>query len=151
MGGVADDVLMRASDFVLVLPTMYVALALRSAMPLVLTPAAVFLLLLGIFAVVGAPFFSRGVRGVVRAERALDYAVAAASLSASPSRVLVRHLLPAARGFIAVELTLLVPAFIVAEATLSASASGSPIPSPVGAPCSTRARASERSSISRGC
>ncbi len=34
-------------------------------------------------------------------------------------RLLVRHLLPAARGFIAVEITLLVPAFIVAEATLS--------------------------------
>ena len=33
--------LMRASDFVLVLPAMYVALALRSVMPLVLTPGTV--------------------------------------------------------------------------------------------------------------
>ena len=128
LGGTVDDILMRASDFVLVLPTMYVALALRSVMPLVLTPGTVFLLLLGIFAVVGAPFFSRGVRAVVRTERTLDYAVAAASLGASPSRVLVRHLLPAARGFIAVELTLLVPAFIVAEATLSYVGLGFPDP-----------------------
>ena len=45
VGGAMDDLLMRASDFVLVLPAMYVALALRSVMPLVLTPAAVFLLL----------------------------------------------------------------------------------------------------------
>ncbi len=128
VGGAMDDLLMRASDFVLVLPAMYVALALRSVMPLVLTPATVFLLLLGIFAVVGAPFFSRGVRAVVRTERALDYAAAARSLGASPSRVLVRHLLPAARGFIAVELTLLVPAFIVAEATLSFVGLGFPDP-----------------------
>jgi peptide/nickel transport system permease protein len=128
VGGAVDDALMRASDFVLVLPAMYVALAFRSVMPLVLTPGMVFVVLLGIFAVVGAPFFSRGVRAVVRAERALDYAVAASSLGASHSRVLVRHLLPAARGFIGVELTLLVPAFIVAEATLSYVGLGFPDP-----------------------
>ena len=33
--------------------------------------------------------------------------------------MLTRHLLPAARGFIVVEITMLVPAFIIAEATLS--------------------------------
>src|SRR4249920_423657 len=60
-GGVADDLLMRATDFVLVLPAMYVALALRSMLRLVLPPFEVFLLLTGIFAVVGAPFIARGV------------------------------------------------------------------------------------------
>jgi peptide/nickel transport system permease protein len=119
VGGTFDDVLMRASDFVLVLPAMYVALALRSVMPLVLPASTVFLLLAAIFAVVGAPFFARGVRAIVRAERGLDYAVAATSLGAGHARVLARHLLPAARGFVVVELTMIVPAFIVAEATLS--------------------------------
>jgi peptide/nickel transport system permease protein len=118
-GGALDEALMRASEFVLVLPAMYVALALRSIMPLVLTASTVFLLLAGIFAVVGAPFISRGVRGIVRSERRLDYAAAAASLGAGHARVMLRHLLPAARGFILVELTLLIPAFIVSEATLS--------------------------------
>ena len=80
-GGPADDLLMRASDFVLVLPTMYVALALRAALPLVLSPRAVFLVLAAIFAVVGSPFFARGVRAIVRSERQLDYAVAAVSLA----------------------------------------------------------------------
>ena len=118
VGGATDDVLMRFSDFVLVLPATYVVLALRSVLPLVLAPATVFALLASIFAIVGAPFIARGVRAIVRSERRLDYAVAAASLGAGPARVLVRHLLPAARGFLVVELTLLVPAFIVAEATL---------------------------------
>ena len=44
-GGALDDLLMRVSDFVLVLPTMYVALALRSVLPLVLASSTVFLLL----------------------------------------------------------------------------------------------------------
>ncbi len=127
-GGLMDDVLMRAADFVIVLPAMYVALALRSAMKLVLSPFEVFALLAGIFAVVGAPFVARGVRGIVRSEKRLDYVVAASSLGAGHTRVLLRHLLPAARGFIAVELTMLVPAFIVAEATLSYVGLGFPDP-----------------------
>jgi len=68
---------------------------------------------------VGAPFVARGVRAIVRSEKRLEYAAAARALGASDLRVLARHLLPATRGFIAVQITLLVPAFIVAEATLS--------------------------------
>jgi peptide/nickel transport system permease protein len=116
---VADEALMRTSDLVLVLPAMYVALVLRSMLPLRLETPAVFALLTVIFALVGSPFIARGVRGIVRAERGLDYAAAAVSLGAGHFRLLGRHLLPAARGFIAVQITLLVPAFIVAEATLS--------------------------------
>ncbi len=95
-GGVADDLLMRASDFVLVLPAMYVALALRSMLRLVLPPFEVFLLLTGIFAVVGAPFIARGVRAIVRSEKQRDYGVAAVSLGASHARAAAAA--PPARG-----------------------------------------------------
>src|SRR4029077_16289880 len=128
IGGIWDDVLMRATDFVTVLPAIYVALALRSVLPLVLTARQGFALLAVIFAVVGAPFVARGVRAIVRSERRLDYASAAQALGASDLRLLVRHLLPAARGFIAVQMTLLIPAFIIAEATLSFVGLGFPDP-----------------------
>lgn len=118
-GGTADEVAMRTSEFVLVLPAMYVVLALRAVMPLVLAPGQVFIVLTAIFIVIGAPSIARGVRGIVRSERRLDYAVAAVSLGAGHSRLLMSHLLPATRGFVAVQVTLLVPAFIIAEATLS--------------------------------
>jgi peptide/nickel transport system permease protein len=127
-GGLLDDVLMRGTDFVMVLPAIYVALALRSVLPLVLTAPQVFVLLAAIFAVVGAPFVARGVRAIVRSERRLDYALAAQALGASDVRLLVRHLLPATRGFIAVQITLLIPAFIIAEATLSYVGLGFPDP-----------------------
>jgi peptide/nickel transport system permease protein len=107
---------------------MYVALALRAALKLVLPPAEVFALLTGIFAIVGAPFIARGVRAIVRSEKQLEYSAAAASLGASHLRLLLRHLLPAARGFVAVQVTLLVPSFIVAEATLSYVGLGFPDP-----------------------
>jgi peptide/nickel transport system permease protein len=127
-GGATDDLLMRLTDFVMVLPAMYVALALRAVLPLVLAPQVVFALLTGIFAIVGAPFVARGVRAIVRTERRLDYSSAATALGASGARLLVRHLLPAARGFLGVETTVLVPAFIVAEATLSYIGLGFPEP-----------------------
>jgi peptide/nickel transport system permease protein len=127
-GGALDDVLMRAADFVMVLPAIYVVLALRSVLPLVLAASQVFALLAAIFAVVGAPFVARGVRAIVRSERRLDYAVAAQALGASNMRLLVRHLLPSARGFLAVQITLLIPAFIIAEATLSYVGLGFPDP-----------------------
>ena len=127
-GGLLDGLLMRGSDFVIVLPAMYIALALRSAMKLVLPPIEVFALLTGIFAVVGAPVLARGVRAIVRSEKQLDYAAAARSLGAGHARLLLRHLLPAARGFIGVEMTVLIPAFIVGEATLSYVGLGFPDP-----------------------
>ena len=52
-------------------------------------------------------------------ERTRDYASAAVSLGAGPARVLFRHLLPASRGVIGTQAILLLPSFILAEATLS--------------------------------
>ena len=117
--GWTDAVLSRVSEFVLVLPAIYVALALRAVMPLVLPPGTVFVLLLGIFTLLGWPVVARGVRAVVLAERERDYAHAARAAGAGRLRLLLRHLLPAARGYVTTQATLLLPAFILAEATLS--------------------------------
>lgn len=118
-GGVLDGAAMWLAELVLVLPTIYVVLALRAALPLVLPAWAIFLLMSGIFGLVGWPWVARGVRGIVASERTRDYALAAVSLGAGHIRVLFRHLLPACRGFLATQVVLLVPAFILAEATLS--------------------------------
>ena len=118
-GGVADESLSRLSDFILVLPVIYVVLALRAVMPLVLPPRDVFLLLVGIFGLVGWPIVARGVRGIVASEREREYVTAGRALGAGPLRLLVVHVLPATRGYLATQGALLLPAFILAEATLS--------------------------------
>jgi peptide/nickel transport system permease protein len=117
--GWLDASLSRITEFVLVLPAIYVALALRAVMPLVLSSTTVFLLLTGIFTLLGWPVVARGVRAIVLAERERDYAMAARAAGASGARMLVRHLLPAAGGYILTQATLLFPAFILAEATMS--------------------------------
>ena len=118
-GGLADEILSRISDFVVVLPAIYVVLALRAVMPLVLPDRTVFLLMAVIFSFVGWPLVARGVRAIVVSERASEYAHAATALGASHARMLGRHLLPATTGFVLVQATLLLPAFILAEATMS--------------------------------
>ena len=99
-------------------------------MPLVLSPAEVFWIMTGVFALAGWPYAARGVRALVAAERRKEYAEAARALGAGPWRILIMHLLPATRGFLAVQATLLVPAFIAAEATLSYVGIGFPAPFP---------------------
>jgi peptide/nickel transport system permease protein len=110
---------MRLSDFILALPAVYAVLALRAAAPLVLSTSQIFWIMVSVFALVGWPLAARGVRAVVAAERSREYAEAARSIGASGTRLLLRHLLPAARGFLVVQASLLLPAFILAEATLS--------------------------------
>ena len=108
-GGAVDEALMRFADLVMVLPTIYVVLALRAVLPLVLPTGAIFRMLVGLLAVVAWPFVARGVRAIVAAERRKEYALAAVALGAGPVRILLRHLLPATTGFLTVQVTLLLP------------------------------------------
>lgn len=117
--GLLDEGLMRLSDFILALPALYVVLAFRAALPLVLSASQVFWTMVVVLAAVGWPVTARVVRSIVLAEGRKEYAEAARALGAGRTRILLRHLLPAASGAIAVQTTLLVPGFILAEATLS--------------------------------
>jgi peptide/nickel transport system permease protein len=128
-GGWLEAVLMGIADFMLVLPAVYLLLVLRAVMPLSLEWTTVFVLMAALFAAAGWPRVARGVRGIVATERTRDYAQAARAIGAGPIR-LAGHLLPAASGFLVVELVLLVPAMLVAEATLSYLGLGFPAERP---------------------
>jgi len=129
-GGRTDLLLSRVTEFVLVLPAIYVVLALRAALPLVVPPRTVFLSLVGIFVLLGWPTVARGVRAIVVSERSRDYVSAAEALGAGSTRVLLRHLLPSARGHMLMQATLLLPAFVLAEATMSYIGLGFPEATP---------------------
>jgi len=130
-GGYLDDGVMWMADFVIALPAIYVVLALRAAAPLVLTTRQIFWIMVSVFILAGWPLAARTVRAVIAAERTREYAEAARSIGAGSARLLLRHLLPATRGLLAAQATLLLPAFILAEATLSfvGLGFGEPVPS----------------------
>ena len=126
-GGRVESGLMLITDFFLVLPGAYLVLVLRGTLPLVLSTAEVFFLMSVLFAIAAWPHAARGVRAIVATERQREYAMAARAAGAGPFRVM-GHLLPAARGFLIVEVLLLIPALLVAEATVSYLGLGFPVP-----------------------
>ena len=127
-GGRVDWALMTLADFLLVLPAMYVVLAFRAALPPVLSVAQVFWALTFILIIAGWPITARGVRAIVAAERRKQYAEAAYALGAGPLRILLRHLLPATTGFLMISGTMMVPAFVLTESTMSLVGLGFPVP-----------------------
>lgn len=128
-GGRTEGWLMRVADFVLVVPAVYLVLVLRALLPPVLSTADVFALMALLFSLAAWPHVARGVRAIVAVELRRDYAEAARAAGATRWRI-VRHALPATYGFLAAELTLLVPALLATEAAVSYLGLGFPEPTP---------------------
>jgi peptide/nickel transport system permease protein len=128
-GGRIEAWMMRLADFVLVLPAVYLVLVLRALLPPVLSTWNVFGLMALLFALAAWPHVARGVRAIVSVELTRDYAEAARAAGGSRWRVM-RHVLPATRGFLGAELVLLVPALLSAEAAVSFLGLGFPEPTP---------------------
>ena len=118
-GGLVERLVLKAGDVLMVLPVLYVVVALRAALPLVLPLPVVVAVLAAIFVLLGWPRIARGVWAIVRAEARQEHVLAATALGATRWRVMTRHLLPACHGYLAVQTALLVPMFVLAEATLS--------------------------------
>lgn len=129
-GGRVDLILMRVSDLIVALPALYVVLVMRASMPLVLSSGDLFALMALVLTLAGWPAVARGVRAIVITERVRAYIHAAEAAGASPMWVMRRHLLPAVRPYLLTQAVLLLPAFILAEATLSFVSLGFAEPSP---------------------
>lgn len=127
----ADTALMGVADAMLSLPTLILILAARAAFPLDLPPLTAGLLLVGIFSAVGWAEMARLVRGLVRSLREREFVLAARSIGLSESRIMFRHILPNAAGPIFTQATLMLPAFLLAEVSLSFLGVGlqEPVPS----------------------
>lgn len=119
LGGLVERAVLRLGDALIVLPMLYVFIALRAALPLVLPLAISTLVLATLFVVLGWPRVARGVWAIVRTEAQQEHVLAAVAAGASRWRIVTRHLLPACSGYLAVQAALLVPGFVLAEATLS--------------------------------
>ncbi|MFC5749646.1 ABC transporter permease [Actinomadura rugatobispora] len=117
-GGAADALLARLMDVTLALPYLLVAITLATAFPIASAGGGLAMTVLVIaffsFAAVG-----RVVRGQVLSLREEGFVEAARALGAGPLRIMFAEVLPNLAGPVAVLSSLLIPAAIVFEATLS--------------------------------
>lgn len=114
-----DLILMGSADAVLSLPTLILILAARAAFPLELSPERAIVLLIVIFGFVGWAEMARLCRGLVRTLRTREFVIAARAIGANPGRILFRHIAPNAAGPLITQATLMLPAFLLAEISLS--------------------------------
>jgi peptide/nickel transport system permease protein len=118
-GGRVDDVIMRLTEVIMSLPSFYFLLALAAVIPSSLTSAQTFFMIVIIMSFIRWAGFARIIRGMVASIRELDYVQSARALGATPTRVVLRHVVPATFGYTIVAATLSIPGFILGESALS--------------------------------
>jgi len=123
-GGRIDNLVMRAVDIVLAFPGILLAIALAAILGPGLVDLAIAL------TAMGWTGYARVVRGEVLTLREREYVLAAETLGATRSRLLMRHLMPALAGPLAVQATFGVGGIIGAEAALSFLGLGALAPTP---------------------
>jgi peptide/nickel transport system permease protein len=118
-GGWIDEILMRGGELFLALPWLYLLFGVRAALPLEVSEAQVFLLLVAVVGLIGWARPARLIRGVVLSARERYSVLAARGFGASNGYLLRRHVLPDTYGVVLTQMTLLVPQYILAEVTLT--------------------------------
>lgn len=117
--GWLDESAMRVAELFLVLPWLYVLLAVRAFLPLHISPSQTFLLLVAVIGAIGWARPARLVRGIVLSARSRKYVTASRGFGASDAYILRRHVLPHTYGTLLTQAALLVPQYVIAEVTLS--------------------------------
>jgi peptide/nickel transport system permease protein len=118
-GGWVDRLLMRGADLFLSFPTLFAILGIRAVFPGQLSVAALYWLIVLIFTVVGWASIARVIRGQVLSLKDRDYVRASRVAGASDWWILTRHVLPFTSSYLVVQISILVPAFILGEVVLS--------------------------------
>ncbi|MCT8160489.1 ABC transporter permease [Pseudoruegeria sp. SHC-113] len=118
-GGLFDAAVQRVIEFLRSLPTIPLWMGLAAAMPSSWSPLQVYFAITVILSLLGWTELARVVRGRFLALKGEDYVVAARYDGCSPTRVILRHMVPSFTSHIITAASLAVPAMILAENALS--------------------------------
>src|SRR5690625_321629 len=124
-GSIVDAIIMRATDIVLALPFIVLALTIIAIVPRVTVTVFV-----TVIALTTWPTLTRIIRGTFLTLREQEFVQGAKAIGASDFRIIRKHFLPNAVGPIIVNATLLMATMIIAESALSFIGMGIPQPTP---------------------
>lgn len=123
-GGIIDGCISRATEALLSIPFLILAIALAAFLGPSLVNA---MIAIGVSA---APLFIRLARGQVLSIKNEDYVQSTRSLGASNTRIVLRHILPNIMPALIVQATIMIASAIIAEASLSFLGLGLQPPNP---------------------
>jgi peptide/nickel transport system permease protein len=118
-GGLTDWSIMRFSEFLMLIPGLYLILFLRSLMASTMDTGQSYMMITIILSLVGWPGSARTVRGMVHAIKREEF-VLNAQLEMIPSPVIIlNHIIPQIASLLIVSIALSIPGFIMTETVLS--------------------------------
>lgn len=118
-GGAVDAIIMRSTELLLSIPSLYLIISLRSIFPVDLPSQQIYLGIVIILAFIAWAGLARVIRGLVLSIRRNEYVTAAEALGMSRFRVITRHILPNTMSFVIVAATVSMPGYILGEVVLS--------------------------------
>lgn len=118
-GGLVDEVIQRAIEFLRSIPTIPLWMGLAAAVPTDWPPERVYFSLTVILSLLGWPGLARVVRGRFLSLREEDFVTAAQLDGCSELRIIYRHMVPSFMSHIIASITLAIPGMILAETALS--------------------------------
>ena len=118
-GGLVDNLLMRLTEVVIAIPSLYLLFALRAALPTDLTSIQVYMIIVAILSLIGWSTTARVIRGQVLAIKTEDFVLSARTMGLSKIKILIRHVLPNTMSYVIINVTLSIPGYILGESALS--------------------------------
>jgi len=118
-GGSFDFFAMRAVEFLMAMPTLYLLMALRAALAPYFGSSEMYLMIIVILSLIRWAGPARVLRGMSLSLRERPFVTAAECLGQSTGKILFKHFLPNLAGYLLVAATLSIPGYILGEAALS--------------------------------
>lgn len=118
-GGKIDSLLMRVCEMLMMIPGLYLLLALRAALGSRFPSDQMFFLIVAILSLIGWSGYARVFRGLALSIRQRPYVIAAEALGQSPWKIIHRHFVPNMFSYAIVAGTMGIPGYILGEAALS--------------------------------
>jgi peptide/nickel transport system permease protein len=133
-GGWVDLIIMRITEVLMSLPTIYLLLTLAAVLPNIFNPpltnAQKFFFIIIITSFIGWAGLARVIRNQVLSIKEREFIQAAKAMGANPIYIIIRHVLPQTATYLITSATLAIPGFIGAEAVLSLIGFGIQQPDP---------------------
>ncbi len=118
-GGWVDEILMRITEILMSIPSLYLLISLRAILPADLPSNITYLMIIVILSFIGWPGMSRVIRGMVLSIKQSEYVEAARAMGYPARRIIWKHIIPNTSTYIIVSASLAIPGYILGEAGLS--------------------------------
>ncbi len=118
-GGKTDNSLMRFAEIIMVIPSFYLMLSLRSIFSYSLSSLEIYFIIVIIMSFIGWPGIARVIRGMAISLRQREYVLASQALGNSHLKTIKKHIIPHTFSYLIVVASISIPGYILGESALS--------------------------------